>query len=243
MKKSDPITIILCLLLGLFIFVFCLIFFPQSGFIKGIAAKSIFFYAFFLVIAGPVLYIFSISFHFVLTLTSNAVVYRKAEKNNFLKRIVRVFLYFLGLTTLVILAILSLLQIPLTNINQFIYLFPIAASLLISLRFLANPTKKFYSFFWKNDPDIIPDSDKKVLIRYREEVISFYFSLIQIAILILILGLFYQEISINFITSFETIKNNTYGFAILIIAYIITLAILTSYCEYFLDRWELVELD
>lgn len=115
-----------------------------------------------------------------------------------------------------------------------------------SLRFSANPTMPIFNLFRKQKQILLSHRQKKSIQRYKENIISFYFSITEVAIFLLIMqGLLYIMAILNGEMSIPniTLSNIPIDKLLqLIFAYILALFVSTISIESILERWEPINL-
>lgn len=133
-----------------------------------------------IIIALCLLYIFYVIFHMVLRLTNYLGQYHRVTGLNRVKYRLKIIICYGALTVPVYLAVLSLIQLSSSpKLMDYVVLFPVVLSFLISLRILANPTITLFKFSYRESPfDPLPISpEEKNTIRYiKKQVTSFFFA-------------------------------------------------------------------
>ncbi|MGD0080411.1 MAG: hypothetical protein ABSB80_07185 [Methanoregula sp.] len=194
------------------------------------------------ILAVMLIYLFYFVFFLLLDLTAYLGNYNKKEaKKNRFNYTLKIIGCYLVLTFPVYLTIFTLVQLPANpTIVDYGLMFPVMTSFLISLRFLANPTEFIHNWRYKE----IPLEDIKKHAAYiKEQVISFYFALIEAGIFIILIGIVFKDtkerLTSNLIGMFSSPEN----LAVFIISYLLSLVLLGLLGELYLDYAKVIDIN
>lgn len=194
-------------------------------------------------------YLFYVSFFYIFRIVSSLSEYQKIGNttSDRIWHVVEIFLKYLVLTIPAYLTIIQLVNPPI-NLLTFIFLSPITISYLISLRLLANPTKKgLFRLYSGSKFSKLSNENQQIMVnQFKTNVTSFYFSLTEAAIFIFIIITAFQNFDpqkINQLFNLETIVNvfnvvNLTIFSIILLVYVVSLIIAAVYGEALLESWE-----
>jgi hypothetical protein len=145
------------------------------------------------------------------------------------------------------LTVLSLVQLASPpKISDYIWIFAIMLSFLISVRLLANPTTPIFKFWYRKhflEKTPITESEKKTICYIKDQVVSFFAALIIGGIFIDVIGIFFSESQAKLISNLNGLIASTDNLIVFFIVYLIGLFILGFFSEWLLEYTQVIVVD
>src|SRR5208283_2310322 len=218
----------------------------MSNWVSLLAASG-WLYPIVIIIAILLVYVFNCVFHIVLRLTNYLGEYQKTplgfERTKYRLQII---VCYAALSFPVYLTVLSLVQLsPQPKIVDYIWIFAIMLSFLISIRLLANPTIPVFRFWYRRNPfeqTTITDHDRETIHYIKDQVISFFAALIIGGIFIDVIGIFFSDSQAKLTSNLNGLTASTDNLIVFFIVYAIALFILGLFSEWFLEYTQVIEV-
>jgi len=184
-----------------------------------------------LILAIALIYIFYFTFQIVLSFTSFLGEFRTDLRGwGRIKYRFKILFYYCILTIPAYLAILSLVQFS-PEILDYIAVFPVIISFLISLRILANYRLLFSNII--GEIQISSSSEVDISKYIKDQVTSFYFGILEVGIFVFAMGIMFNDSRNKLISNLSGLLSiNLLDF---IFAYILSLFILGLFSEWILE--------
>jgi len=201
-----------------------------------------------ILIAIILIYIFNCVFHIVLILTNILGRYQKTSRGlERTKYRLKIIICYAALSLPAYLTVLSLVQLASPpKISDYIWIFAIMLSFLISVRLLANPTTPIFKFWYRKhflEKTPITESEKKTICYIKDQVVSFFAALIIGGIFIDVIGIFFSESQAKLISNLNGLIASTDNLIVFFIVYLIGLFILGFFSEWLLEYTQVIVVD